>query len=100
MEKRLNKDIWRNLYQFPLFETSNKNFEPPKNLVQNSSILKKTKLVHKLTHQKLNIVFWHFVSKKNFIKKDYILIQLKNILKYPVPKIVENYIAENITNDR
>ena len=30
MEKRLNKDIWRNLYQFPLFETSTTNFEPPK----------------------------------------------------------------------
>ena len=100
MEKRLNKDIWRNLYQFPLFETSNTNFEPPKNLVQNSSILKKTKVVHKLTHQKLNIVFWHFICNKNFMKKNYILIQLKNILKYPVPKIVENYIVENITNDR
>ena len=100
MEKRLNNDIWRNLYQFPLFETSNANFEPPKNLVQNSSILKKTKVIHKLTHQKLNIVFWHFTCKKNFIKNNYILVQLKNILKYPVPKIVENYIAENITNDR
>ena len=28
------------------------------------------------------------------------VVKLKNILKYPVPKIVENYIAENITNGR
>jgi A/G-specific adenine glycosylase len=100
MEKRLEKDIWRNLYQFPLFETSDKTFQPPVNLVQNCSLVKKTKAVHKLTHQKLNIVFWHFKSEKNLVENSYVLVQLKNILKYPVPKIVENFIAENITNDR
>ena len=100
MEKRLSKDIWRNLYQFPLFETANENFEPPKNLVQNYSLIKKTKAVHKLTHQKLNVVFWHFKCKKNLVEKDQMVVKIKNILKYPVPKIVENYIVENITNGR
>ena len=100
MEKRIKKDIWRNLYQFPLFETHDKNFEPPKSLVKNYSLVKKTEAIHMLTHQKLSIVFWHFKGKKNLSENNNMIVKLKNILSYPVPKIVENYIVQNLTNVR
>tara|TARA_B110000483_G_scaffold113274_1_gene137611 strand:+ start:56 stop:1093 length:1038 start_codon:yes stop_codon:yes gene_type:complete len=96
MEKRIKKDIWKNLYQFPLFEDSNLNFTPPEELIKKSVLLKKTEIKHILTHQKLNVVFWHYNLNKLEKNKKYKIIEIKKIEEYPVPKIIENYIAENL----
>ena len=96
VEKRIKKDIWKNLYQFPLFEDSNLNFTPPEELIKKSVLLKKTEIKHILTHQKLNVVFWHYNLNKLEKNKKYKIIEIKKIEEYPVPKIIENYIAENL----
>ena len=96
IEKRIKKDIWKNLYQFPLFEDSNLNFTPPEQLIKKSVLLKKTEIKHILTHQKLNVVFWHYNLNKLEKNKKYKIIEIKKIEEYPVPKIIENYIAENL----
>ena len=96
IEKRIKKDIWKNLYQFPLFEDSNLNFTPPEELIKKSVLLKKTEIKHILTHQKLNVVFWHYNLNKLEKNKKYKIIEIKKIEEYPVPKIIENYIAENL----
>lgn len=100
IEKRLQNDIWKNLYQFPLFETTNILFEPPKKLIKNYNLINKIEKIHKLTHQKLNIIFWHYKSKKIIRQNFFKMVNIQDILKYPVPKIVENYITQNITNGR
>ena len=99
IEKRIKNDIWKNLYQFPLFEDSDLNFKPAKDLVKNGVLLKKTKINHILTHQRLNVVFWHYNVNKLEKNKKYKTIEIKKIDQYPVPKIVENYIAENLRID-
>ena len=99
IEKRIKNDIWKNLYQFPLFEDSDLNFKPAKDLVKNGVLLKKTKIKHVLTHQRLNVVFWHYNVNKLGKNKKYKIIEIKKIDQYPVPKIVENYIAENLRID-
>ena len=99
IEKRIKNDIWKNLYQFPLFEDSDLNFKPEKDLVKNGVLLKKTKIKHILTHQRLNVVFWHYNVNKLEKNKKYKTIEIKKIDQYPVPKIVENYIAENLRID-
>ena len=99
IEKRIKNDIWKNLYQFPLFEDSDLNFKPAKDLVKNGVLLKKTKIKHILTHQRLNVVFWHYNVNKLEKNKKYKTIEIKKIEEYPVPKIVENYIAENLRID-
>ena len=99
IEKRIKNDIWKNLYQFPLFEDSNLNFTPPEQLIKKSVLLKKTEIKHILTHQKLNVVFWHYNVNKLEKNKKYKTIEIKKIDQYPVPKIVENYIAENLRID-
>ena len=99
IEKRIKNDIWKNLYQFPLFEDSDLNFKPAKDLVKNGVLLKKTKIKHILTHQRLNVVFWHYNVNKLGKNKKYKIIEIKKIDQYPVPKIVENYIAENLRID-
>ena len=99
IEKRIKNDIWKNLYQFPLFEDSDLNFKPAKDLVKNGVLLKKTKINHILTHQRLNVIFWHYNVNKLEKNKKYKTIEIKKIDQYPVPKIVENYIAENLRID-
>ena len=100
LEKRIKNDIWKNMYQFPLFEESIESFSPPKDLIKTSILSKKTEVTHLLTHQKLNVTFWEFEIKKLFQNKKYERIEIKKLNEYAVPKIVENYINQNITIHR
>lgn len=100
LEKRIKNDIWKNMYQFPLFEEPIESFSPPKDLIKTSILSKKTEVTHLLTHQKLNITFWEFEIKKLFQNKKYERIEIKKLNEYPVPKIVENYINQNISIHR
>ena len=100
IEKRVKNDIWKNMYQFPLFEEQLESFCPPKELIKNSTLYKKTEVTHLLTHQKLNVIFWEFEMKKLFLNKKYKKIKIKNLHDYAVPKIVENYINQNLSNHR
>ena len=69
LEKRTQKGIWQHLYQFPLIETSrsiskrelqiNSAFKKLSALTQKKTeIHKSQEIIHKLTHQELNIKFW------------------------------------------
>ncbi len=100
IEKRVKNDIWKNMYQFPLFEEPLESFCPPKELIKNSILYRKTEVTHLLTHQKLNVIFWEFEMKKLFLNKKYKKIEIKNLNDYAVPKIVENYINQNLSNHR
>ena len=97
VEKRVEKDIWQNLYQFPLIETD-KNLN--KSLMQDYLKLNKLpflettglKLVdsvnHKLSHQNLKINFWiNYVEKLN----DY-SIYLGELSNFPFPKPLSSFI--------
>jgi A/G-specific adenine glycosylase len=66
IQKRTDKGIWHNLYEFPLLETDGEaDFDFvsesavgyfPKDSIQSITELKSVS--HKLTHQNLNIRFW------------------------------------------
>jgi A/G-specific adenine glycosylase len=100
IEKRISNDIWKNLYQFPLFETKSEKFTPAEKFIKKSTLVKKYKTTHKLSHQKLIIVFWHYFSKESIQEDPFKKIKLKNLTTYPVPKIVENYIMQNTSDFR
>ena len=100
LEKRIKNDIWKNMYQFPLFEEPIETFSPPKDLIKTSILSRKTEVTHLLTHQKLNIVFWEFNIKKLFENKKYEKIEMKKLKEYAVPKIIENYLNQNISIHR
>ena len=65
------------MYQFPLFEEPIDSFSPPKELIKNSVLSRKTRVTHLLTHQKLNVVFWEFEMKNLFLNKKYEKIEIK-----------------------
>ncbi|MCF8357250.1 MAG: A/G-specific adenine glycosylase [Prolixibacteraceae bacterium] len=103
--KRNNNDIWKNLYDFPLIETSTplapeaihnnslwKNmFAASETTVLNVSGVKK----HLLSHQRLFIRFYYLSAPgtKN-LPVQFHTINKKDIFDLPVPKVIENYLLE------
>lgn len=109
IKKRTDKDVWINLYDFPLVETDLelteeqflksenwKTFSPnfPKYTIQSVSVNYK----HILSHQKIYARFWKLncssLSKKTIIDGS-ILIAKIDIQKYPVSRLIEKYLEEN-----
>lgn len=102
LEKRNEKDIWQNLYQFPLLEseseyewqdmqkninnTAYKNYE-----ITSFEEFPDSRIIHKLTHQQLMIRFWK-IHTKGELKH---AISYDKIKSYPFPIVVFNFIEKN-----
>ena len=98
INKRSGKDIWYNLYEFPMIETKekiNKN-DVRKHLalkyfISTDSITLQFDMTqnHKLSHQNLTINYW-------IVRLDYGLyhaIELKKFNDYPFPKPLHSFIS-------
>ena len=100
MEKRTQKGIWQNLYQFPLIETngpmkSSENLkvrsEYPSELAKlHTALWNRTPITHKLTHQILEVNFW-LIQAKTKARKGYSKDAIKALA---VPVVVQNFIKE------
>ncbi len=85
LEKRGEKDIWANMYQFPLIEDT-EVFEDRK-----EEILWETK--HILTHQNLFCRFY----KSNHKEKNAEFVKLKDFDNYALPRVIENFLERYFT---
>lgn len=96
IEQRTEKDIWKQLFQFPLFEINSfdKNIEK-----QSAQIFKEAFIVdefeieevsnpfkQKLTHREIHVVFVKIVLKENLKLKDKYLYT-RNLTKFAFPKV-------------
>lgn len=100
IEKRKKKDIWQNLYQFPLFETESKvdrdiildklcKSDYFDSLEIKIDLFKNKSFIHKLSHQNIHSSFW-------LIKVESVNVNKVNILDlnlYPFPKPISNFIS-------
>ena len=97
INKRSGKDIWHNLYEFPMIETKkiNKNdiikHLASKYSISNNFITPQFDMTqnHKLSHQNLTINYW-------ILSLDYDLnhaIEIKKINDYPFPKPLHSFIS-------
>lgn len=104
LEKRGDKDIWRNMFQFPMIETSAPTSPEEvmvgsawKDLFKNSSITIEAvypERIHLLSHQRLHIRFFSVMLHENSISGRLIVAEHDEISKYPVPKPIENFLRE------
>jgi len=104
IKKRLQNDIWKNLYDLPIIETNEgirdnliiqalaSNFKDFK--LKNFVLIKKTQ--HKLSHQNLNLFFWEITTSKLKEKKSSILLKVpfQEVSQYPFPKPISKYLDE------
>lgn len=99
IQKRTQKGIWHNLYEFPLLETDN-DLSPEalsdlllkhtyvENKILDISRFNEAVMVHKLTHQHLNICFW----KVRVAGKLSEGTNWKSVKKLPFPIVIHNFI--------
>lgn len=95
IEKRIEKDIWQNLFQFPLVETTSSVEDATqlsrsiKESYLNIKKVNQSEIIHKLSHQKLHIDFWE-------IELDEILnenkISIKDLDTFAFPIVLSNFI--------
>nr|WP_317046264.1 NUDIX domain-containing protein [Flavobacterium sediminis] len=100
VEKRTSKGIWHNLYQFPLVETEKeipitevKNKIAEKYKGATSVFFEGASVIHKLSHQHLNIRFFQ-VQLHTEVKN---AIEPEALLKLPVPIVLHNFIIANLS---
>lgn len=101
IQKRTDKGIWHNLYEFPLIETNQEeDFNTMSTQIQNEfnthSIVTigehhSKSLIHKLSHQHLHIKFWN-VKVAGSIKNGINKVDLKT---FPFPIVIHNFIEAN-----
>jgi A/G-specific adenine glycosylase len=107
IKQRDKKDIWKNLYDFPMIECKSRLnpievLENPmiKTLFpsQNFSIKSVSdEYRHQLTHQKIHAIFIRLVVDKNseqLSKKSILLVAQNKLINYPVPRLLERYLQD------
>ena len=104
IQKRKKKDIWENLFQYPLIE-----YDKPmltNELMQTSEWKKlfgkeeilihsvSENVVHKLSHQNLHTTFIHIEMNLENLNKtsSYKIINNSEIPNYPFPKLIESHL--------
>ncbi len=115
IRKRVEKDIWQDLYEFPVIETDNlveilRGIESSHFSIDLSKLrlLKKSQPYQQLlTHQKIVATFWEFESSKksviliedpNFFGRagDFQKMKRKDLAHYAFPKIIDIYLKEKV----
>lgn len=102
IQQRLKKGIWQKLFEFPLIETKFEvdihsleklpqfiTFSNAHN-VESVSLFNEKPVVHKLSHQHLYTRFWIVHALKDANAS----IPISEINRYPVPVLIENFVAE------
>lgn len=105
IKKRIEKDIWTNLYDFPLIETKKELKEEQflrsehwqQFIGKSKYSVKSVSLSYKhiLSHQKIYARFWEINCVRSFKKilpESAITIKEKDINRYAVPRLIENYL--------
>jgi len=104
IQKRDQKGIWQNLYEFPLIETEREmDLDTVSELIANKyqSEYKITRIsnlnlkgqLHKLSHQHLNINFWKVKVKGEILGG----INRTKIKEFPFPKVIFDFIEKQYT---
>ena len=99
LRQRTGKDIWKNLFEFPLYESLHEitsdeiiNSDEFKKLIgqKNYSIKKFNQklILHKLTHQNLYTTFW-IIEIKDKLKGSTLW---ENISNHALPTLIQNFI--------
>ncbi|VXB05233.1 A/G-specific adenine glycosylase [Flavobacterium sp. 9R] len=104
IQQRTDKGIWHNLYEFPLFETTQEEgFETIAPLIKSDADFGDSvvsiqeanpiSLIHKLSHQHLYIKFWK-VTINNTLADG---VNPEQLRTFPFPIVIHNFIEEDAT---
>ncbi|WP_173964267.1 A/G-specific adenine glycosylase [Flavobacterium collinsii] len=101
IQKRTEKGIWHNLYEFPLLETTEiVDFDVVSRAVKDSVFSSYTiigiedyaasTVIHKLSHQHLHIQFWKVKIKEVIVNG----LNVNELKSFPFPIVIYNFIEK------
>jgi A/G-specific adenine glycosylase len=103
IRKRVEKDIWQDLYEFPLVETPELTEDATAILTafhpsfSNEFVVerKSAPMRQLLTHQRIVAIFWEIkVKDANILRgSDFMKIKRHKLVKYAFPKVIDNYLG-------
>ena len=101
IQKRAAKDIWQNLYQFPLNESEKEvlsPFELKDSILSNAVFFRVSEqFKHLLSHQRIYAKFWEFNLAEMPALKGLKKIKKRNIQEFAVPRLIQKYL-ESVKN--
>ena len=101
IQKRTAKDIWQNLYQFPLNESEKEvlsPFELKDSILSNAVFLRVSEqFKHLLSHQRIYTKFWEFNLTEIPAVKGLKKIKKRDIQEFAVPRLMQKYL-ESVKN--
>ena len=89
IKKREASDIWKGLYDFPLFESDKKLDK-----IDDNSYLDK-EFKHILTHQHIFASFWIQEISSITEKTDELIIKIKDLDNYPLPQLLVKFLNQS-----
>ncbi len=100
LRKRIEKDIWQQLYELPLIETQGvANGSEMKRRLNGSigdhSMKKSGSLTHILSHQRIEAQFWEVGPIGKFkVPADWIEVALEDMDRFAVPRLIDRWLKE------
>jgi len=93
IEQRIENDIWKNLYQFPMIETEKPCQKIDKTLISKSGFEKMNpvflkEIKHKLTHQHLTIRFYVVNDYFPELISNWLSVSVEDLENYPFPVVL------------
>ena len=104
--KRLEKDIWRNMYEFPLIKSDVEadlaellEYDSFKKLFADANvtfILKQAQVKHILTHQHIYTNFYEVDATKlnEYFDNHFLRIKIDEIHSLPMPRLIHRYLEQ------
>lgn len=98
LQKRTKKDIWQNMYQFPLIELNKNARLSEKNLPENFVLQTDCPIIkekHVLTHQQIIAQFYRTsFDGESTSKNNLFWVKKKDLQNYPLPRLIERYLMK------
>ena len=94
LQKRMEKDIWQHLYQFPLTETDGPEIPTELNFrlkSKNANYISE-ECIHILSHQKIHARFYKFELTDTILHQEYTTINFKDLHQYPLPRLIDKFL--------
>lgn len=94
VEQRKKKDIWQNMFQFPLIE-STESQKTELGEFSNRQNYASDEITHILSHQKIHAQFHHFNYLPEQLQSDWTVINHSEIQNFPLPRLIDRYLEKN-----
>jgi A/G-specific adenine glycosylase len=100
IKKRLDKDIWQHLFEFPMIETSEElSFSELNGLLRNKYNVQSYKSIkgkkHVLSHQYIFAEFYFINEIADFSDEQFIKIKIENLQDFPLPRLIDRFLESH-----